>query len=61
VLPCGGTGLAMGGSPVQGAVPKCPNVFIVSEVNSESEQRRGPKPWHVQQLAHCLCLGSNKS
>jgi len=39
-----GRGIAMGRSPVQGVLPKCLNVFIVLEVNSESEQTRGPNP-----------------
>jgi len=30
-------------SPVQGVLPKCLAEFIVSEVNSELEQARGPK------------------
>jgi hypothetical protein len=31
-------------SPLHGVLPKHLNRFIVSEVNSESEQARGPNP-----------------
>jgi hypothetical protein len=34
VVSCVGTSLDMDRSPVQGALPKCLNGFIVSEVNS---------------------------
>jgi hypothetical protein len=43
-LSCLGRGLAMARSLVQGILQKCLKRFIVSEVNSESEQIRGPKP-----------------
>jgi hypothetical protein len=36
-----GRDLAMGRSPFQGVLPKYLKVLIISEVNSESEQRRG--------------------
>jgi hypothetical protein len=42
VLSCVGRGLAVGCSPVQVVLPKYLKGFIVSEVNSESEQFRGP-------------------
>jgi hypothetical protein len=35
-------------SPVQGVLPKCLKGFIVSEVNSESEQAKRPDPCHEQ-------------
>jgi hypothetical protein len=35
-------GLVMGRSPIQGVLPKCLNGFTVSEVNSGSEEARGP-------------------
>jgi hypothetical protein len=41
MLLSGGRGHAMGSSPVPGVLPKCLNGFILSEVNSESEQTRG--------------------
>jgi hypothetical protein len=41
-LSCESTGLAMVRSSVQGVLPECLNVFIVSEICSESEQGRGP-------------------
>jgi len=47
VLGC--RGLATGRSPIQGVLPKCQNGFTVLEVNSESEQDRGPNPWKEQQ------------
>jgi len=37
---CLGTGTATGRFPIQGILPKCLKGFIVSEVNSESEQAR---------------------
>jgi hypothetical protein len=43
-LCCVGRGLAIGPSPIQGDLPKCLNVFIVPEVNSDSEQARGSNP-----------------
>jgi hypothetical protein len=49
VLSCVGRGLAVGRSPLQGTLPICLIGFIVSEVNSESEQPRGPNLWSVQQ------------
>jgi hypothetical protein len=39
----------MGRSPVQGIAPKRLIGFIVSEVNSESEQIRGSNAWGVLQ------------
>jgi hypothetical protein len=42
----------MGQSLVKGLLPKCLNRFIVSEVNSESEQARGPNPKSEQQHEH---------
>jgi hypothetical protein len=36
--------IAMGICPVRGILPKCVKGFIVSEVNSELEQVRGPNP-----------------
>jgi hypothetical protein len=44
ILSCVGTGLAMGRSPIQGAVPICLQVLTVPKVNSESEFSRGPNP-----------------
>jgi hypothetical protein len=41
-LSCVTTGVAMGLSPIQGDLPKYPNGFIVSEVNSNSAQARRP-------------------
>jgi hypothetical protein len=41
VLHCVGRGLAMGRSPIQGVLPKRPNGFVVSEVNSELERTTG--------------------
>jgi hypothetical protein len=38
----------MGLSPVQGVLPKRLKGFIVSEVNSKSEQIRGPNPLNKQ-------------
>jgi hypothetical protein len=37
----------MSRSPVQGVLPKYLKTFIVSKVNSESEQVRGPNERHV--------------
>jgi len=37
-----------GRTPVQRILLECPNGFIDSEVNSESEQARGRNPWNVQ-------------
>jgi hypothetical protein len=48
VLSCVGTGLVMCRSTVWGVLPKCPEEFIVSEVNSEQEQARASTPWNVQ-------------
>jgi hypothetical protein len=42
-----GRGLAMGQSSAQGILPKCLEVFIVSEANSEPEEVRRPYSWHV--------------
>jgi len=42
-----GRGLEMGRSPVQGIFPKCLRGFILSEVNSEPVQARGPNPLKV--------------
>lgn len=39
--------LEMGRSPVQGIFPKCLRGFILSEVNSEPVQARGPNPLKV--------------
>jgi hypothetical protein len=39
-LTCVCRGLAMGGSPIQGVLPKRLNVFVVSEFISVSEQAR---------------------
>jgi len=44
VLSCAGRGLVMGRSPVQGHLPKCLKGFVISEVNSDSEQVGGPNP-----------------
>jgi hypothetical protein len=44
VLFSSGGAFAMDLSPVQGALQHCRRGFIVSEVNSESEQAKGPKP-----------------
>jgi hypothetical protein len=41
VVLCKQRSLGMSRSHVQGAILKCPNGFIVSEVNSETEQTRG--------------------
>jgi hypothetical protein len=38
---CVGMNLAMSRSPVQGILPKCLNIFTVSD-NSEWKQARGP-------------------
>jgi len=35
-------------APIQEVLPICQTEFIVSEVNSESEQVSGPKPWNAQ-------------
>jgi len=43
VLSCVDRGLAMGRSPVQGALPKFLNAYISSEVNHISEEAVGPK------------------
>jgi hypothetical protein len=40
--------LAMGRSPVQGIVLKYLKGFILSDVNSESEQTRAPNLWNVK-------------
>jgi len=50
VLSCVGTGLAIGQSPVQGFLPKRLNGFVVSEVNSDSEQASGPNSWNVRTM-----------
>jgi hypothetical protein len=42
VLSCVGPGLAMGRSPVQGVLPENLNGLVVSEVNFNLEQARGP-------------------
>jgi predicted secreted protein len=34
--------------PVKGIVSKCKKEFIVTEVNSDSVQARGPNPWNMQ-------------
>jgi len=49
MLSCVGTGLAIGRSPIQGALPQRLNGFIVSEFYSDSDQARGANPhlWTV--------------
>jgi hypothetical protein len=44
VLSCVGKFSQMDQSPYQGVLPKCLKGFTVSEVNSKSEQARGPNP-----------------
>lgn len=41
-------------SPVQGVLSKCLKGFIVSEVNCDLEQARGPSLQHVQQPRHVI-------
>jgi len=43
-----GRGLAMGRSIVEGVLMKCPEEFIISEVNFEAKQARRHNPWHLQ-------------
>jgi hypothetical protein len=45
VLSCIGRGLVTGSSPVKEDLPEG---FIVSEVNSDLEQTRGPNPRHLK-------------
>jgi len=47
VLFCVGTGLSVGRFPVQGTLPNCLNGFMVFDVNSETEQAKGPNPCNV--------------
>jgi hypothetical protein len=42
LMSCEGRGPAIGRSPLCGALQKCLQKFIFSEVHSESEQARGP-------------------
>jgi len=49
VIMCVCRGLAEGHSLFWGVLPKCLKVFIVPEVNSDSEEARGPNSWNVQQ------------
>jgi hypothetical protein len=44
MLSCVDRGLGVSRSPVEGVLPICLNGFMVSEVNSESEQAGGPNP-----------------
>jgi len=44
VLSCVGRGLVMTRFPIQGVLPQCLTELIISEVNSETEQTRGPNP-----------------
>jgi hypothetical protein len=50
MLSCVGTDLSMGRSLIQGILPEFISGFIISEVNSKSEQARGhrPNPYNVQ-------------
>jgi hypothetical protein len=48
VLSCKRRGFVLRWSSVQGVLPKQLNGFIVSEVNSESEQAKRHNPWSVQ-------------
>jgi hypothetical protein len=47
---------AMGRSPIQGALPKWLKGFIVSKVNSDSEQTEGPNTWNEQRLCVYVCV-----
>lgn len=47
VMSCAGTDLTMGRSSVQEVLPKRQNVFIISEVNSQSKQTHGLKVFNV--------------
>jgi hypothetical protein len=44
VLNCVGKGLEIDPSPDEGLLPKCLKRFVISEINSESEQPRGLDP-----------------
>jgi len=50
VLSCIDRGLAMGRSPIQGVQSNYLKDLVVSDVNSESEQARGPNPQNVQHI-----------